>query len=91
LGTLSDKVHLPKHYARFAIEPIRFIVENKLDWFQGNIVKYTCRYDAKNGIEDLQKAARYNEMQKKFLSGDPDWWKHPADGAAQVDKMRGRG
>src|SRR5262245_5708113 len=58
----ADKVNLPEHYARFAIEPIRFIGENKLDWFQGNIVKYVLRHDAKNGIEDLHKARRYLDM-----------------------------
>lgn len=71
----KDSIVLPSHYARFPIEPIRFIVENKLDWFQGNIVKYTMRYDAKNGLEDLEKARRYNEMQQKYLKGEADWWK----------------
>lgn len=73
--TSADMVNLPDHYARFKIEPIRFIVENRLDWFQGNIVKYQLRYDAKNGAEDLAKARRYAEMQRRFHEGDPDWWK----------------
>lgn len=71
----KDMVTLPEHYARFKIEPIRFIVENGLNWFQGNIVKYSLRYDAKNGEEDLRKAQRYMQMQQAFLKGDPDWWK----------------
>lgn len=71
----EDMVNLPNHYARFKIEPIRFIGENKLDWFQGNIVKYTLRHDAKNGIEDIRKAIRYGNMYLLYLQGDPDWWK----------------
>lgn len=71
----ADMVNLPPHYARFPIEPIRFIGENKLDWFQGNIVKYVCRHDAKNGLEDIAKVIRYAQMYKLFLAGVPDWWK----------------
>lgn len=70
----ADMVNLPPHYARFKIEPIRFIAENKLDWFQGNIVKYVLRHDAKNGSEDIRKTIRYANMYLLFLQGDPDWW-----------------
>lgn len=70
-----DMVTLPAHYARYVIEPIRFISENKLDFFQGNIVKYIVRHDAKNGIEDIDKVIRYAQMYRKFLQKDPDWWK----------------
>lgn len=69
----SDNVVLPEHYARFKIEPITFICENKLDFFQGNVVKYVCRHDAKNGVEDIKKAIRYLQMYVKYLQGDPNW------------------
>jgi hypothetical protein len=58
----SDMVRQPSHYARFTIEPATFIAANKLPFDVGNVVKYVCRYDAKNGREDLKKAARYIEM-----------------------------
>lgn len=74
---MADNIVLPNHYARFNIEPIRFIVENNLNWFQGNIVKYICRFDAKNGIEDLEKARRYTQMQVQYLAGNPEWWGQP--------------
>ena len=32
-----------KHYKRFKIQPIEFIVANKLDFIQGNIIKYCLR------------------------------------------------
>lgn len=74
----QDMVHLPQHYARFTIEPIRFICDNKLNFFQGNIIKYIMRYDAKNGPEDLRKARRYLDMFIKWVDADPDWWKKEA-------------
>lgn len=49
----------PRHYTRFAIQPITFISENRLDFLAGNVIKYVCRHDAKNGLEDLHKARRY--------------------------------
>lgn len=56
----SDPIS-PTHYARYKIEPITFIMENKLPYAVGNVVKYVCRFDAKNGLEDLKKAKRYVE------------------------------
>lgn len=70
-----DNVNLPHHYARYKIEPIQFLMENKVDAFQFNIVKYVLRHDAKNGKEDIKKVLRYAEMYLKYLSDDPDWWK----------------
>lgn len=32
---------------------------NHLDFLQGNIIKYVCRYEGKNSVEDLMKARRY--------------------------------
>ena len=51
----------PDHYY-FEIEPWDFIHANKLDFAQGNVIKYICRYKNKNGIEDLKKAKQYIEM-----------------------------
>ena len=72
---VKDNVNLPEHYARFKIEPVRFCMENEMDPFQFNIIKYTCRHDSKNGIEDIDKVIRYATMYRKFLLGDADWWK----------------
>lgn len=78
---VSDRVTFPDHYGRFKIEPIYFAAENKLDFFQSNVVKYVCRHDAKNGDEDLAKAIRYLVMYRRFLLGDPDW----ATSAPQIE------
>lgn len=47
------------HYQKMKIEPIVFIMGNNLDFCQGNIIKYVCRYKDKNGIQDLRKAKQY--------------------------------
>ncbi len=52
----------PDHYSTFSIEPLDFIVENDLDFLQGNIIKYVTRFPFKNGVEDLIKARRYIDI-----------------------------
>ena len=50
------------HYKDFKIQPIEFITANKLSFIQGNVIKYICRYNKKNGKEDIDKAIHYCEM-----------------------------
>ncbi len=54
-----DAVENPEHYAQHPIQPIEFIMANKLGYCEGNIVKYVTRYNLKNGVEDLRKARNY--------------------------------
>lgn len=63
-GVSVTRVHTtnpisPSHYNRHVIEPIAFIEANRLPYDVGNVIKYVCRYDAKNGEEDLLKARQY--------------------------------
>lgn len=58
----ADMIVQPDHYARWAIEPIDFIMKNNIPWAEGNAIKYIMRHDAKNGLEDLLKAKRYIDM-----------------------------
>jgi hypothetical protein len=60
----------PKHYTKGTIEPWDFILANKLDYLEGNIVKYITRYKYKNGIEDLEKARVYLDKLIKVVSND---------------------
>lgn len=71
----GDAVTMPEHYARHAIEPIRFICENGFNFFQGNAIKYIARAEHKNGDEDIRKAIRYLEMWLKKRAADPNWWR----------------
>ena len=49
------------HYKSKNIQPWDFIAANGIGYFEGNIVKYVCRWKDKNGIEDLYKARHYLE------------------------------
>lgn len=51
-----------KHYARYNIQPIDFIIDNNLDWCEANVVKYITRWRDKNGLEDLRKAMHYIQL-----------------------------
>ncbi|TXI11698.1 MAG: DUF3310 domain-containing protein [Rhizobium sp.] len=50
-----NAVTQPAHYARFAIQPIEFILANGLNFLQASVIKYLVRYPYKNGMEDLLK------------------------------------
>lgn len=56
--TLNNIAQQP-HYTQWKIQPITFISANKLNFCQGNVIKYVMRYNQKNGIEDLKKAKVY--------------------------------
>jgi hypothetical protein len=51
----------PKHYNQGSIEVWDFIQDQDLNFFEGNIVKYICRWKDKGGIEDLQKVKEYTQ------------------------------
>jgi hypothetical protein len=50
------------HYKDLPIQPSEFIRKNGLGWYEGNIIKYTCRYKQKNGAEDIRKVIHYAEL-----------------------------
>ncbi len=47
------------HYEDMPLQPWSIIESNKLDYWEGNVVKYILRYKYKNGVEDLEKALHY--------------------------------
>jgi hypothetical protein len=49
----------PNHYKQGNIEVIDFILDQKLNYLEGNVIKYLSRYKKKNGLEDLHKAEWY--------------------------------
>jgi len=54
----TDNVN-PSHYKQGNIEVIEFILDQNLNYMDGNVVKYITRYRHKNGLEDLKKARWY--------------------------------
>jgi hypothetical protein len=76
---LNAIVNRPSHYTKWAIEPITFIMRNKMEFWRGNIVKYAARagskmYDGMDATEseiaDLEKVRRYAEMRINMLKGE---------------------
>jgi hypothetical protein len=74
----DDVVVKPSHYTQYKIEPITFIMENRLSFEVGNMVKYACRAGHKmypdqdytqSRITDLRKVMRYAEMEINRLEG----------------------
>lgn len=71
-------VNRPDWYAKFKVEPITFCMENDMEFWRGNIIKYAARagsktYDGLSQVEseirDLEKARRYAEMRINQLKG----------------------
>lgn len=62
IETSNDPVNHPAHYTKGKIEVWDFIMDQKLDYFAGNVVKYVCRHTRKEKpLEDLKKAKAYIE------------------------------
>ena len=75
----ADIVNEPKHYARWSIEPITYIMRNGFEFWRGNIVKYASRagykmYEGKTQVQseiiDLEKVQRYCQMRINQLNGE---------------------
>ncbi len=60
--------HHPDHYNKGDIEVWDFIADQKLDFFEGNIVKYICRWKTKNGYKDLLKVKEYIDKYLEVIS-----------------------
>ena len=50
------------HYRKMKIQPSEFVIENKLLFPEGNVIKYICRHPYKGGKEDLEKAKHFIDM-----------------------------
>ena len=61
------------HYSTMKIQPVEFIIANNLPYLEGSILKYICRHRAKNGRQDLEKAAHYLQMliEAEYPAPDP--------------------
>ena len=63
----TDKQIGGNHYKQYQIQPIEFIVANKLDFIQGNIIKYALRNkDGENADDKWDKIIHYCELAKEL-------------------------
>ena len=68
-----DNIKDPKHYSRWKIEPVQFMMENESPYVEGNVIKYIMRWRYKGGLEDLHKAREYlNILIKNALENSSD-------------------
>jgi len=76
---MDSIVTRPAHYTKWVIEPITFIMRNKMEFWRGNIIKYATRagsklYDGMDEVQseitDLEKVRRYAEMRINELKGE---------------------
>lgn len=50
------------HYAKYAIQPVEYIVANGLNFCEGSIIKYVTRWRDKGGKQDLLKAKHFIDL-----------------------------
>jgi hypothetical protein len=62
LGDVWDKQIGGSHYQKFKIQPSKFVIDNKLLYPEGCVIKYIIRHSRKNGKEDLLKAKHFIDM-----------------------------
>lgn len=58
---MEDNIN-PEHYLKYNITPTTYIIENNLNFLEGNVIKYVTRHKDKNKEEDIKKAIRYLEI-----------------------------
>lgn len=56
---ITEKQIGGSHYTSMPLQPWEIIEKNKLDFWEGNALKYLLRYKQKNGAQDLEKAKHY--------------------------------
>ena len=69
------------HYKDMVIQPSEFINKNKLQFAEGNAIKYICRHAHKGEVQDLEKAKHYIDMiierdygpQESWIDGYNKW------------------
>ena len=58
------------HYKKYKIQPLEYAHANKLDMFQGSIIKYVTRFRDKAGKQDLEKARHVIDILIKLEYGE---------------------
>lgn len=57
---MADMINKPPHYNKGAVEVWDFITDQGMGYFDGNAIKYICRYRHKgNPVQDLDKAIAF--------------------------------
>lgn len=54
------------HYKNMGLQPIEYILANKIPYAEGAIIKYVSRWREKGGVQDLEKAKHFLDMLIKY-------------------------
>ena len=76
------------HYKDMAIQPSEYINKNKLQFAEGNAIKYICRHAHKGEVEDLEKAKHYIDMIIERDYGPQESW---VDGYRKWKALKDKG
>ncbi len=77
-GAREEVIRRPSNYANGPHEPMVFTMQNGMEFWGGNVIKYVSRagsklYDGQDKVQseitDLKKAMRYCEMRINLLEG----------------------
>jgi len=80
-STQEDLINNPSHYTQYLIEPVTFVMRNKMEFWRGNIIKYASRAgskmyegmdEAESEMIDLEKVKRYADMRINMLRGQTE-------------------
>jgi hypothetical protein len=69
---MPDHIDHPVHYTQ-GIECIDYIKSHKMNYMEGNIIKYVTRYKFKGGVDDLRKAEWYLKKLMETIALDNSW------------------
>lgn len=61
MSTTANSKQVGGQHYKTPIQHWDFVQANDLDYFQGQITKYVCRWKRKNGVQDLRKAQHFLE------------------------------
>ena len=61
-----DKQIGGNHYKNMAIQPVEFIDKNGIGFIEGCVIKYVCRHQSKNGVQDIDKAIHFLKLLKEL-------------------------
>ena len=70
----KDAINPDYYKGNGKIETTKYILSHKLNFCEGNIIKYITRYKLKNGLEDLLKAKKYLALLIEDVEKNNVWY-----------------
>ena len=72
MPSANDKQVGGKHYANDIMQHWDIVVAHNLDYFQAQILRYTMRWNKKDGVQDLRKAQHFLEKYIEVVKAAQD-------------------